>query len=238
MNQKRLYRSADDRIIAGVAGGVAEYFDVDPVIVRIIWFFSVILTAGTTFLAYIVMIIVVPLEPEEWPAPSPWAPGGTPIGAAPTGSTPMGFAAAYTPPTEPGAPQPAGQPGEAAPTSTDPTAQAAEGTAAPADPNAPQVPPASAPFVAGQPTPWGPAPTGDWRWQRRAERWQRRQERWETRGRGSGGLMFGLLLIVVGGLLAWHQVDPNVDLGLAWPIGVVVLGVILVASSIRFGSKS
>jgi hypothetical protein len=60
----------------------------------------------------------------------------------------------------------------------------------------------------------------------------------EVRGRGNGGLMFGLILIVVGGLLAWHQIDPNIDLGLAWPIGVVALGVVLVASSVRFGNRS
>jgi phage shock protein C len=220
VNQRRLYRSADDRILAGVAGGVAAYFDVDPVIVRIIWFLSVFFTGTLTFWAYIVMIIVVPVEPTDWTGqPTPWAPGGAPIG-----TTPAGYTAAYTPP-----------PGDATPGTTE-SGQTPEG-AGPTDPNAPvppvpPVPPTSAPFVAGQPNQWG----GDWRWQRRADRWQRRADRFE--GRGSGGLMFGLLLIVVGGLLAWHQVDPNIDLGLAWPIGVVVLGVILVASSINLGKRS
>jgi phage shock protein PspC (stress-responsive transcriptional regulator) len=230
VNQRRLYRSADDRILAGVAGGVAAYFDVDPVIVRIIWFLSVFFTGSLTFWAYIVMIIVVPVEPTEWSAPAtPWAPGGTPIGNAPAG-----YAAYYTPPADGGT----GQGGEAAPAGTQPTAETPEGTTAPADPNAPPVPPGTAPFVAGQPNQWGPAPASDWRWQRRADRWQRRAERMEVRGRGNGGLMFGLILIVVGGLLAWHQIDPNIDLGLAWPIGVVALGVVLVASSVRFGNRS
>jgi phage shock protein C len=227
VNQRRLYRSADDRILAGVAGGVAAYFDVDPVIVRIIWFLSVFFTGSLTFWAYIVMIIVVPVEPTEWPAQSPWAPGGAPVGGAP-----VGYAAAYTPPTDPGAAQTAAG---ASADSAD-AGQTPEGsTPPPADPNAP---PASAPFVASQPNQYGTPPAGDWRWQRRQERWQRRQERWEGRGRGSGGLMFGLILIVVGGLLAWHQYDPNIDLGLAWPIGVVALGVVLVASSFRFGNRS
>jgi phage shock protein C len=231
VNQRRLYRSADDRILAGVAGGVAAYFDVDPVIVRIIWFLSVFFTGSLTFWAYIVMIIVVPVEPADWPAQSPWAPGGAPVGSVPVGSGPVGYAAAYTPPTDPAT----GQPVPGASTAPD-AGQTPEGaTPPPADPNAP---PASAPFVTGQPNQYGGAPAGDWRWQRRQERWQRRQERWEGRGRGSGGLMFGLILIVVGGLLAWHQYDPNIDLGLAWPIGVVALGVVLVASSIRFGNRS
>ncbi len=238
MNQKRLYRSADDRILAGVAGGVAAYFDVDPVIVRIIWFLSVFFTGTLTFWAYLVMIIVVPVEPDEWPAASPWAPGGAPVGgpgtpgAASMGSAPYGYTAAYTPPTDPTTGQPIA--GAAAP--TDPAAQA-EGAnpADPTDPNAAQVPPAAS-WASAQPNQWGtPPPGADWRWQRRADRWQRRQERWEARGRGSGGLMFGLLLIVVGGLLAWHQIDPNIDLGLAWPVGVVILGAVLVASSIRPG---
>ena len=82
MNPRRLYRSADDRILAGVCGGVAAYFDVDPVIVRIIWFLSVFFTGSLTFWAYLIMIVVVPIEPAEWPPQSPWAPGGAPVGGA------------------------------------------------------------------------------------------------------------------------------------------------------------
>ena len=48
MNSRRLYRSAYDRILAGVAGGVAAYFDVDPVIVRVIWFLSVFFSGSLT----------------------------------------------------------------------------------------------------------------------------------------------------------------------------------------------
>ena len=97
MNPRRLYRSADDRILAGVAGGVAAYFDVDPVIVRIIWFLSIFFTGTLTFWAYLIMIIVVPLEPSSWPQQSPWAPGGGP------GSYPPGYAAPVTAATDAGA---------------------------------------------------------------------------------------------------------------------------------------
>jgi phage shock protein C len=62
--QKRLYRSRDDRLIFGVCGGLAKYFDIDPVIVRIITI-VVALVTGVGILAYIVMGIVVPLESSQ-----------------------------------------------------------------------------------------------------------------------------------------------------------------------------
>ena len=53
------------------------------------------------------------------------------------------------------------------------------------------------------------------------------------RERGGPGLIFGLLLILVGGLLAWHQVDPSFDINITWPVVVVAVGLVLVVSSIR-----
>ncbi|OGT53957.1 MAG: hypothetical protein A3E84_00470 [Gammaproteobacteria bacterium RIFCSPHIGHO2_12_FULL_42_13] len=60
---KKLYRSRKARIIAGVCGGLAEYFNVDPTWVRLLFILFFIL-GGTTFLFYIIMWIIVPLEPE------------------------------------------------------------------------------------------------------------------------------------------------------------------------------
>lgn len=59
--EKRLYRSRSDRMIGGVCGGLADYFNIDPVIVRII---AVLLAFanGAGILAYIILWIVVPLE--------------------------------------------------------------------------------------------------------------------------------------------------------------------------------
>jgi phage shock protein PspC (stress-responsive transcriptional regulator) len=71
----RLYRSRTDRVIAGVAGGLAERYDLDPSLVRIAWAVVIILTGGLFFLLYIVMAIVVPEEPLEMTAPM--APTGT-----------------------------------------------------------------------------------------------------------------------------------------------------------------
>jgi phage shock protein PspC (stress-responsive transcriptional regulator) len=56
---KRLYRSKKDRMLGGVCGGIAEYFDVDPTIVRLIWVLLA-LTYGTGILAYLIAWIIVP----------------------------------------------------------------------------------------------------------------------------------------------------------------------------------
>lgn len=60
--QKRLYRSARNKMIGGVAAGLAEYFDVDPVIFRIL-FVVVALMGGWGFIAYIICWIIIPQEP-------------------------------------------------------------------------------------------------------------------------------------------------------------------------------
>ena len=60
---RRLYRCRHDRVIAGVAGGVAERFEIDPTLVRVLWILSVFF-GGLGLLLYIVMAIIVPLEPE------------------------------------------------------------------------------------------------------------------------------------------------------------------------------
>jgi phage shock protein C len=61
---KRLYKSQKNKIIAGVCGGIAEYLDVDPVLIRLIavlFFF----TGGATLIAYIVGMIIIPSRPPE-----------------------------------------------------------------------------------------------------------------------------------------------------------------------------
>lgn len=59
----RLYRSRDDRMLAGVAGGLAEYWDADPSLIRLVWALLVIFTGGIALLVYIVMAIVVEEDP-------------------------------------------------------------------------------------------------------------------------------------------------------------------------------
>jgi len=60
----RLYRSRTDAKIAGVCSGLAQYFDIDPVIIRLIWVLFVFL-GGAGIITYIIAWIIVPLEPES-----------------------------------------------------------------------------------------------------------------------------------------------------------------------------
>ncbi len=59
---RRLYRCTHDRMLAGVASGLAEYFDLDPTAVRVLWFLSIFL-GGLGIFLYIGMAIIVPNEP-------------------------------------------------------------------------------------------------------------------------------------------------------------------------------
>lgn len=65
MENKRLYRSLRDKQIAGVCGGIAEYFNVDPILVRVV-FVILALVGGGGILAYLILWVVVPLNPEPW----------------------------------------------------------------------------------------------------------------------------------------------------------------------------
>jgi phage shock protein C len=64
---KRLYRSRNNRMIAGVCGGLAEYFDVDPVIIRIIGVILLIPGGLPGLIPYIILWIAVPEAPDESP---------------------------------------------------------------------------------------------------------------------------------------------------------------------------
>jgi phage shock protein C len=61
---KKLYKSRKHKVVDGVCGGIAEYLDVDPVLIRLIavlFFF----TGGATLIAYIVGMIIIPHQPPE-----------------------------------------------------------------------------------------------------------------------------------------------------------------------------
>jgi phage shock protein C len=60
--RKRLVRSTTDKKIAGVAAGLADYFDLDPTIIRLVWLLAA-LFAGTGILAYIILWIALPAGP-------------------------------------------------------------------------------------------------------------------------------------------------------------------------------
>ena len=62
VNPRRLYRSRD-RQLAGVAGGMGEYLNIDPTVIRILWILLAIVSGGLAIIAYIVLAIVVPENP-------------------------------------------------------------------------------------------------------------------------------------------------------------------------------
>ena len=63
MLEKKLFKSNSNRMIDGVCGGIAEYFDIDPTLVRLGWVLFCAM-GGSGFLAYIVAAIVIPRAPE------------------------------------------------------------------------------------------------------------------------------------------------------------------------------
>jgi len=62
--QKRLYRSTQDRMFAGVCGGIAEYLEVDPTLVRLV-FAALTLLGGPGIIIYIVLMLIVPEQPRQ-----------------------------------------------------------------------------------------------------------------------------------------------------------------------------
>lgn len=60
---KKLYKIRREAKLSGVCAGVAEFFDIDVTIIRVMWLFSV-LCLGTGLLLYIIMAIVLPYETE------------------------------------------------------------------------------------------------------------------------------------------------------------------------------
>ncbi len=62
---KKLYKSRNNKMIAGVCGGVAEYLNVDPTIVRLA-LVLISLIWGSGLLIYIIAALVIPTEPEEY----------------------------------------------------------------------------------------------------------------------------------------------------------------------------
>jgi phage shock protein C len=72
--RKRLVRVQEGKQIAGVCAGIAEYFDVDPTVIRLTWLFTAIFT-GVGFLAYLIAWIIMPEEPVRYYAPPAPVPG-------------------------------------------------------------------------------------------------------------------------------------------------------------------
>ena len=61
--QKKLYRSTTNKTIAGVCAGLAEYLNIDPTIVRVIW--ALVALSGAGLLAYLVCALIIPEKPSN-----------------------------------------------------------------------------------------------------------------------------------------------------------------------------
>ncbi|MFA5173031.1 MAG: PspC domain-containing protein [Candidatus Paceibacterota bacterium] len=61
---KNLYRSRDNKVFAGIFGGLGEYYDLDPTLLRLLWLFVLVITAFVPgIIAYIIAMFVVPKKP-------------------------------------------------------------------------------------------------------------------------------------------------------------------------------
>jgi phage shock protein C len=63
MNEKKLYRSNTDKMVAGVCGGLGKYFGIDATVIRLIFALLVVFGVGSGILLYIILAVVMPLEP-------------------------------------------------------------------------------------------------------------------------------------------------------------------------------
>lgn len=64
-SMKKLYKSNQNKVIAGVCGGIAEYFNIDPTIIRLAWVLFC-LVGGSGVLGYIICALVIPSEPMDY----------------------------------------------------------------------------------------------------------------------------------------------------------------------------
>ena len=65
MDQKKLYKSTTNKMLAGVCGGIGEYLNLDPTVIRVIWAI-ISCFAGVGLLAYIICALVMPVKPTGY----------------------------------------------------------------------------------------------------------------------------------------------------------------------------
>jgi len=66
MQSKKLYRNTTNKVFAGICGGLGEYFDIDPVLIRLIWLLVVVFTGiFPGAVVYIIAIFIIPKQPKS-----------------------------------------------------------------------------------------------------------------------------------------------------------------------------
>ena len=62
--EKKLYRNSNNKMLAGVCSGLAEYINIDPTVVRIVW--ALLGLSGAGILAYLICAIIIPEKPDDF----------------------------------------------------------------------------------------------------------------------------------------------------------------------------
>lgn len=95
----RLERSASNRVIGGVCGGIAEYLQVDATLIRVFFVIAAVFTAGLFFLAYLVLLVLMPMPGQA--APFVQQPAQAPAASAVDPSDPAATTTPLLPPPPP-----------------------------------------------------------------------------------------------------------------------------------------
>lgn len=66
MNTKRLYRSRQEKMLCGVCGGIGEYFNLDPTLIRLGWAILTAISCGTGLLAYVIAAFIIPEKNDQF----------------------------------------------------------------------------------------------------------------------------------------------------------------------------
>ena len=68
MEKKKLYKTEGPyKMVCGVCGGIAEYFDIDPTLVRVCWVISTFVTCSTAFWVYLASAVIMPRKSDVYP---------------------------------------------------------------------------------------------------------------------------------------------------------------------------
>jgi len=65
MVKKRLYRSEKERMLGGVCGGIGEFLDTDPTLIRLLWVLMTLLLFGIGIIGYFIAWIIIPEKPSK-----------------------------------------------------------------------------------------------------------------------------------------------------------------------------
>ena len=68
--EKKIYRSKDNRMFSGLCGGLGEYFDIDPTIIRLLAVFAILSSCFTGLIAYFVCAMIIPQRPTDVSQPT------------------------------------------------------------------------------------------------------------------------------------------------------------------------